>query len=144
MPAGLPAGLDRDLLAGIVNEQQIQDAGSLVWGAMLGALPLAALFGLLFFLLSLVMVGVAHRRRLYHRRHGAWNRLTKLHDPLLMLTLVILGFALGLIQSIQNSANRARCARRPWRLIRTTEHPPGHSSITSRMAREGTVFLRVI
>ena len=83
------------------------DAAKVVLDVLLAALPVALVYSFFLLLISVVLIIVMHKRRLYTREAKAWNLLTKLHYPLWMLLLVGLGFGLGFIASIQSSCDRA-------------------------------------
>ncbi len=74
--------------------------------ALLGAIPIACVYTILFMVLAVVVIVVCQKFKVYTRRNKAWNILTKLHYGVLVLAFMSLGFALGLTASLQHAADR--------------------------------------
>ena len=80
-------------------------AGKWILEILLGSLPGALIYSLIFLLLSVVLIVVCQKYGFYTRKNRAWNILTKIHYVVLVLTFVITGFCLGLISSFQRASN---------------------------------------
>lgn len=83
------------------------DASKVFMEVLIKALPIALLYCLLLAVVSLVLIVVMHRRRLYTREARIWNVLSKMHYLLWLFIFGSLGFALGMIASFQSTADRA-------------------------------------
>lgn len=71
---------------------------------LLNILPRAIGFGFLGFLLSLFVLVILHRRRVYTRAHTIWNLATKLHYPVLISVFIVFAFGWGALSAAKGQA----------------------------------------
>lgn len=71
------------------------------------ALPTALIYSMVLLMVAVGLIVICQKFKIYTRSPGVWNVLTKLHYPLLVISLMALGFSLGLIASLKKSSDKA-------------------------------------